>query len=380
MCFFKSLTASYDDLAFYYGNRNLDHLVKEFEASFQSIQNHVQPIREKLSVLMDRDPQLAQLSLMQPNQLYNQLLSYSKKAGRPAVYTQQDVTLMKRYLRDIERFQPSGISAYYENGFDLFATPVLTAGDPENYKMFHWGLVPTEVPDKNAWLDEKERLNAKSEWVPMSDDFRHTFEKGQRYLIPVSGFYEWRTLDEEVGDEDAKIKIPYYVTFRDQKPRMMAGLYSRWRNPLTNEFYYSYVLLTTKANAILEYVHNTKKRMPVFIPQEQWSKWLDKTLSPRESLQMCQPYLDPDMRAYTITKLLSSNDAHRNVPHVRYPMNYNPAIEQAIYFLQAGNHKQALEVFREAVARSTANANQIDIQHLELAARQPIIAELSLAA
>jgi putative SOS response-associated peptidase YedK len=374
MCFFKSLTATYDDLAFYYGDRSLDHLLKEYEASFQSIENYLNPVRERLALLMQKDSQLAGQSLVHADQLYNVLLQYSKKAGRPGVYTSKEVTEMKRYVRDIERFRPNGITGYYENGFDLLGTPILTVGEPEKYKMFRWGLVPTTAPDKDAWFEEKERLNAKSEWMVRSDDFGATFAKGQRCLIPVSGFYEWRHLDEH-----EQIKIPYYVTFADQKLRMMAGLYSRWRDPKTDHFYYSYVLITTRANAILEYVHNKGKRMPVFIDQQDWSKWLDKRLPLAEAERMCQPFQDPDMRAYTITKLLSGN-VNRNVPLVRYPMNYNPVVEQAIQLVQSGQHYEALEMFRDAVAQSTANANKIDLKMLELAAREPIVAELSFAA
>lgn len=375
MCFFKSLTASFDDLESFYSGRDYDHLLKEYEGSFQAIQSYLAPIRGRLSILMEKDAQIAQSSLVHSDQLYNLLLRYSKKAERPEVYSSQEVTEMKRHIRDLERFQLNGISSYYENGFDRFATPVITSGDPQNFKMFHWGLIPTEVTDVNEWLKKKERLNCQSEYMDRSEDFAKTFATGQRCLIPVSGFYEWRTLDE-----DETIKIPYYVTFADQKPRMMAGLYSRWRDSPTGEYYYSYVLLTTKANAILEYVHNKKKRMPVFMSADQWDKWLDRKLPLKEAQQMCQPFMDPAMRAYTITKWLTKNDVHRNEPQVRYPMNYNPAIEQAIHFLQTGDHKQALSVFKEAVAQTPSNAKEIEMRHLELAAKEPIIVELSLVA
>jgi putative SOS response-associated peptidase YedK len=88
----------------------------------------------------------------------------------------------------------------------------------------------------------------------------------------------------------------------------MAGLYSRWKDKETGEYYYSYTVLTTRANSILEYVHNNKKRMPVFIDKEDEKTWLNKDLSKNDVLELCQPSQDPAMRAYTISKLLTTRN------------------------------------------------------------------------
>lgn len=57
-------------------------------------------------------------------------------------------------------------------------------------------------------------------------------------------------------------------------------------------------MLTTRVNAILEYVHNNTKRMPVFIAKEDKQAWLNKDLSQKDVMDLCQPLQDPAMRVY----------------------------------------------------------------------------------
>jgi putative SOS response-associated peptidase YedK len=184
----------------------------------------------------------------------------------------------------------------------------------------------------------------------------------------VNGFYEWHWLDEK-----GTVKIPYYVTFRDQRVRSMAGLYSRWKNKQTGEYYYSYTVLTTTANSILEYVHNNKKRMPVFIDQQDEKAWLNKDLSHKDVMELCQPSGDPNMRAYTITKLLTTKNAVTNVPEVWAPLNYQPAIQEAMQYLQSGDKKKALEIFKNVVS-----GDKLNEKDLANAAEQKIIPELTM--
>jgi hypothetical protein len=156
--------------------------------------------------------------------------------------------------------------------------------------------------------------------------------------------------------------------------RSIAGLYSRWKDKETGEYYYSYTVLTTKANSILEYVHNNKKRMPVFIAPEDEKTWLEKDLKKEDVLELCHPFQDTAMRAFTISKLLTTRYINTNVPEVLAPMNYNNAIQHANQFLLSGEKKKALEAFKEAVS-----GDKIKIGDLENAAGQEILAELALS-
>lgn len=198
---------------------------------------------------------------------------------------------------------------------------------------------------EKAMVFRTQTLNCISEEMYDKQSFKEAAKNAQRCLIPVKGFFEWRWLDEK-----GTVKVPYYVTFRDQKIRSMAGLYSRWKDKETGEYYYSYTVLTTRANPILEYVHNNKKRMPVFIAKEDEKAWLNRDLSQRDVLEICQPSQDPAMRAYTISKFLTTRNVINNVPEVLHPMNYKKAIQEASQYLESGDKKKALEAFKNSIS------------------------------
>ncbi len=359
MCYYKSLAQREQEL--------LDH----YAASFQSITEELEPIRERFNVLMSRDEQLGSLSIQNSEQINSALVAYSQKDALPKHYTKQELSELKWCLKTLNGFGDHHMQRYLENGFDYLPTPIITAGDPTHFKLFKWGLIPFYMSDKEkALVLRTQTLNCVSEEMYDKMSYKDAAKNGQRCLIPVTGFFELLWLDEQ-----DTVKIPYYITFRDQKVRSMAGLYSRWKDKETGVYYYSYTVLTTRANSILEYVHNAKKRMPVFIAKEDEKAWLDRGLSSKDVLDLCQPSQDAAMRAYTISKLLTTRNIVTNVPEVLEPMNYTIAIKEANHFLQKGDKKKALEAFKSAVA-----GEKIRIEDLANAAKQEIKAELEIGA
>ncbi|HEU5291672.1 MAG TPA: SOS response-associated peptidase [Cyclobacteriaceae bacterium] len=357
MCYHKSLAQKEAELLAHY------------EASFESITSDMEPIKERFNALIQKDDKLSALSLGQVNDIQSLLIAYSQKDSLPSHYSKPELSELKSHLKTLRAFRDGGLYRFHENGFDYLPTPIVTAGDPEHFKLFNWGLVPYYMSDKEkAMILRTQTLNCISEEMYEKPSFRDAAKNAQRCLIPVTGFFEWHWLDEK-----GTVKIPYYVTFRDQKVRSMAGLYSRCKDKATGEYYYSYTVLTTRANSILEYVHNNKKRMPVFIDKQDEKAWLNKDLSQKDVLDLCQPSLDPSMRAYTITKLLTTKNIATNVPEVLAPMNYKIAIEKAVQYLNSGDKKKALEAFKESVS-----GDKFKIEDLTNAANQNIIAELEL--
>jgi len=363
MCYHKSITEKFEELQAHYA------------ASFDSITAELEPIRERFVLLMKKDGMLGEHSLAEADQIRNILTAYSQKDALPAVYSKPELTELKWCLKTLTAFTGDSVLRFHENGFDYLPTPIVTAGEPDNFKLFNWGLIPFYMKEKQKALELRaQTLNCISEEMYDKPSFRDAIKNGQRCLIPISGFYEWRWLDEK-----GTVKIPYYITFRDGKPRSIGGLYSRWKDPETGVYNYTYTVLTTRANAILEYVHNNKKRMPVIIDKENEKAWLDRDLKKEDVLELCRPSQDHDMRAYTISKLLTTKDINTNVPEVREPMNYNAAVEEASRFLESGDRKKALEVFKALVAQSATNEKAIKIEHLEVAAREKIAEELALS-
>jgi putative SOS response-associated peptidase YedK len=357
MCYHKSLAQKQQEL--------LDH----YAASFQHITEEHEVIKQKFSNLIAKDEKLGSLSLNSPNELHDILVAYSQKGSLPDHYNKQELAELKWCLKNLVSFRDDGFYRYHENGFDYLSTPIITAGEPDHFKLFNWGLIPFYMTDRDkAKVLRTQTLNCISEEMYEKPSFRDAAKNAQRWLIPVTGFFEWRWLDEK-----GTVKIPYYITFRDQHVRSMAGLYSRWKDKTTGEYYYSYTVLTTRANSILEYVHNNKMRMPVFIDKEDEKVWLNKDLSKKDVLELCQPSQDPAMRAYTISKLLTTRNIVTNVPQVLEPMNYQLAMQEANQYLLSGDKKKALEAFKNSIS-----GEKIGIADLTNAANQEIIAELEL--
>jgi putative SOS response-associated peptidase YedK len=363
MCNFKSEKQKHDEL------------VSHYDASFASITEEVDLIKEKFSIMLKRDDALKAIGLENSTELGMQMLRYNEKNALPANLTKEELTEMRWYQRFLSAYNnDTEYERYYENGFDYFPTHVLTAGEPDKFKMFRWGLVPFFQKDEaKAMKDRMNTLNCIHEEMWEKPSFRDPIKNGQRCLIPVTGFYEWRWLDEA-----GTIKIPYYISFRDQKVRSMAGLYSRWKNPQNGEYYYSYTILTCPANAIMEYVHNAKKRMPVFIDKENEKDWLNRDLKKDDVMDLCKPYQDPSMRAYTISKMLTTRGINLNVPEIRAPFSYNDSIQQANEFLQRGDRKKAIAVFTESM-NASADIKNIEDEQLKLAAAQGVKDELAMA-
>jgi putative SOS response-associated peptidase YedK len=209
------------------------------------------------------------------------------------------------------------IPRYYENAFEHLPMPIITAGKPSELQMFNWGLIPHNSKSLQEALDIRvSTVNCRSEEMFEKYSFKDAINKGQRCLIPCTGFYEWKHLN------NGKTKIPHLIGLKNTKLYSIAGIYSRWKHPQTGQYLYTYSVLTTKANKVMEEIHNTKKRMPVIIPRQHEKDWLNPNLSKDDVIALCQPIDDSAMKAYTVGKLISNPKVERNVPEVMEPYQY----------------------------------------------------------
>ena len=146
------------------------------------------------------------------------------------------------------------------NGFSHPQLLVITDANSKIIQSMEWGLLPSWANDKSF---QKNTLNCKIETAAEKPSFRNSIN--QRCLIIVSGFYEWKHVTE--NKKIAKHK--FLLTTPNQELFTLAGLYSNWNG--TNTF----TILTTEANELMTEIHNTKKRMPVVLKQEEEELWLN---------------------------------------------------------------------------------------------------------
>jgi putative SOS response-associated peptidase YedK len=121
-----------------------------------------------------------------------------------------------------------------------------------------WGLVPFWAKDLGFG---NRAINARLEGIEDKPAFRSAWRK-RRCLIPISGFYEWKT--------EGKRKRPFLISPADGRPAAFAGLWERWGRE--GEAVDSFTIVTTAANSFMSAIHD---RMPVFLREQVWSAWLD---------------------------------------------------------------------------------------------------------
>lgn len=163
-------------------------------------------------------------------------------------------------------------------------------GDRHLHKM-RWGLIPSWA--KDAAIGHK-LANARGETVAEKPSFKNAF-KYRRCIIPVSGFYEWKT---EKG-----VKYPYYISFKSGEPMAFAGLWETWRQKDAKggaEDIVTCCIITTGPNALMEPIHD---RMPVILAPAQFDQWLSPVEKlPEHLLPLIRSCDAEPMQAWPVTR------------------------------------------------------------------------------
>lgn len=236
-------------------------------------------------------------------------MCYHKSLNVPAVELE---ARFEAALPPESDFQP----VYHANAYNFPAWPIVTRQEPGKLQLIHWGLIPRWAKTREDAADIRSKtINARSETIYEKPSFRTAAHKGQRCLIPVTGFYEWHT----VGSK----KFPFFINTTDQKIASIAGLWDEWPDPDTGELIATYTLLTTDANPLLAAIHNTKKRMPCVLTADAEHAWLHENLTEAEAMALlAESYPASRMHSYSISKRITSRSEPSDVPEVMEPATY----------------------------------------------------------
>lgn len=212
---------------------------------------------------------------------------------------------------------------YHAAAYSDPTLPVITGDRPDRISMLKWGLVPRWAKDE-ALADRLrvQTINARAETIMDKPSFKQSIVD-RRCLVLADGFYEWR----EVGGR----KYPYYIKLKGHGLFAIAGIWDEWKNPKGGDKYDGFSVITTKANPLLEMIHNTKKRMPVILPRGEEKHWLESGLRKEELMGLLAPYDDKLMEAHPVSKLIVSRDRDTNVPEAQEPFDY-PELGQRTLF------------------------------------------------
>lgn len=180
------------------------------------------------------------------------------------------------------------------NGFDFEYLPVITTN---GLSAKRWGLVPHST--KNITAANRFRLfnlNSRCEKI-----LEKTGEYGSipyaRCIIPCTGFFEWHHLK--------KTKYPHFVTMKNAGPLYLGAVCDTWYSAegSTEE---SFSVITTPANSLMEFIHNSKKRMPLILTYENAQNWISPGLSINDIRLLMKPFDVDLMNATSVRKFSPS--------------------------------------------------------------------------
>jgi putative SOS response-associated peptidase YedK len=175
-----------------------------------------------------------------------------------------------------EEFNLADISSSSVSSGDIHpgqkAACVISEDKKNRLLILPWGFSPpwSKQATKSGLL-----INARAETLAEKPTFKEAFQK-RRCLIAADGFYEW-----------SKEKKQYYFYLQNRRPFGLAGICDEPELPATG-CEASFVIITTSPNRLISPIHN---RMPVIIPRDKQSLWLDNGRYEKTELQsLMTPY------------------------------------------------------------------------------------------
>lgn len=197
---------------------------------------------------------------------------------------------------------------YHVSAFKNPEYPIIT--DSAEIQVYKWGLIPFWAKsESDAAQIRTKTYNARAESIFQKPSFR-SYIRAKRCIVPSTGWFDWR-------HESGK-KIPYYIFVKNQPIFSMAGIYADWKNPRNGQTIYTFSIITTQANQLMSYIHNTNFRMPVLLHREDEEKWLFPELRDEKIQDLLKPY-DDLMDAYEINNDFLKKDSHD--PSIIQPRN-----------------------------------------------------------
>jgi putative SOS response-associated peptidase YedK len=177
-----------------------------------------------------------------------------------------------------ERFQvavPEGHSERYNLAPSQRALIVRERDSEREAVLVRWGLLPHWAKDERIAF---KMINARAETLTEKPAYRSLIAN-YRCLVVADGFYEWT-----VG-QDGK-KQPIHFQLDDGCLFAFAGLWT-YRTADSGDLVESCTIITTRPNELVAPVHD---RMPVILPPELETDWLDLDVSKEHALALLEPY------------------------------------------------------------------------------------------
>jgi putative SOS response-associated peptidase YedK len=184
------------------------------------------------------------------------------------------------------------------------ALVVVQREDRRAITAYRWGLVPHWARDARI---ASRTFNARAETLATTPAFRDSFRR-RHCLVPVDAFYEWHG--------EGRARQPYRIGRTDGRPLALAGLWSGWRDPATDELRRTFSIVTTTPTDALRNLHD---RMPVVLGDGSWERWLAPAdAAPGELRALLDPDASLELAIVPVSRLV--NDVRNDGPELAQPV------------------------------------------------------------
>ncbi|MDD9981417.1 MAG: SOS response-associated peptidase [Gammaproteobacteria bacterium] len=183
-----------------------------------------------------------------------------------------------------------------------FAACRLDARGVRAVAKLRWGLIPGWATDVKIGA---RMINARAETVHQRPAYRAAFKR-RRCLIPVDGWFEWRT----EGDG----KQPWYITAAGGAPLSFAALWERWEKG--DEPIETFTILTTGASASLAAIHH---RQPSVLEATDFDTWLAPDTPQDRLLALARHSHEGPFENWRVSRRV--NNSRNDAPDLLLPLN-----------------------------------------------------------
>lgn len=207
--------------------------------------------------------------------------------------------------------------------FNVFPTrnvPVVRVhgGDTEGV-VLRWGLIPdwAEADASKACTCE-----APAQGVEQSKVLRGAWERGQRCILPMAGFYAWQLTPQ-------RYRQPYYVRVNGRRVFGVAALWDRTVAEEDDDVIESCALLTVPANPLMAEMSGPIAQMPAILEPKDYRTWLGASAPAARAV--LRPFPGERLTAHAISPRINSpkyDDAQLVAPVVAYALARQPALRK----------------------------------------------------
>ncbi len=236
-------------------------------------------------------------------------MRYAKHIGA----TDEEIEKIQIRLDKIKEFiRP----VFHVTGFAHPLIPVITDCDPWDIEFMQWGLLPFWEKDKvKAVKASNSTLNARGETIFEKSSFKKA-ALGNRCIILADAFFEHHHFNG--------VKYPFRISYKNEDPIFIAGLWGNWVNTADGEVIRSCSLVTTVGNEMMARIHNNPElegpRMPLILRHDEIKTWL-KSSSLDEIKKLIKTYPANELMAYTVRRL-RGKEAVGNRPEAKEKFIY----------------------------------------------------------